>query len=391
MAFEPERFRDPTIPAVAVQHTGGTTKQPLLVQRGAGELAYIDEFFRTVIHELGYQDEAPLCISVLGSFHGDPTPMPYPGPTFKLDVNDDYWDLKTLLSSPKKVIGREIKDIIVVGLESQLRILTCRLIEERFDFSSSLVRSLHSTGDLVTSRLRHFYETTWGCVLSSRYSMSEVVGGAEVCKRCGHYHCDTHIIGEVVDPARGTLITEGVGVLVLTCLYPFVQKQPFIRYRTGDLVKLGPNTCPIDSLAFKLCGRELHSIFDPNSTFPTPLVIGAEVYDVLDDIPDVGLSEFTHVFRSLDGLPDRKDLGHLKYKVELLKDGKNSVLELTVELRYTCYLYPKATEKVLKEIRSRILARHEYLKSRVASGEVLFRVRSALPGRLNHVQVDEAE
>lgn len=391
MAAQPDAFRDSEVPTAALQHTGGTTRRPLLMQRGAAELKYIDQFFRVVISESAPKGEAPLCVSVLGDFHGDPTPMPYPGPTLKLNVNDSYWDVEEIFSAPDRVIGRKIEDIILVGLESQLRILTCRLIERGYDFATSRVRSVHSTGDLITRRLRKFYEATWRCALTSRYSMSEVVGGAELCSLCGYYHCDTHLIGEVVDPKTGKVVDSGVGILTLTCLYPFVQKQPIIRYRTGDVVELGPTTCAIDDLAFRLRGREMHAVFDPDSSPTKALLFGSEVYDVLDQFPDVAASKFAHVFPSLDSLPNLEDLGHLKYSVSMVPESPRPMIDMQVGLRYSSYLYPDAAAGVLEAIRTAILNRHSHLASRIDRGEIEFRVRAADASRLSHVQVDEVE
>lgn len=391
-ARAPDQFRDVSVPTGVLQHTGGTTRRPLLVQRGTAEIKYIWDFFTAVIEGSGVKaDQAPLCIAALGNFHGDPTPMPYSGPIFRLDVNDTYWDLHTLFSDPTRMLGRPVSNAILVGLESQLRILTGRLIESGFDFTTSVVRSIHSTGDLITSRLRSFYESTWRCALTSRYSMSEVIGGAELCSRCNYYHCDTHIVGEVVHPTTGRPIESGLGTLVLTALFPFVQKQPIIRYRTGDLVELGPRTCSVDELAFVLKGREIHAVLDSQASGLNALLLGAELYDLLDEIPDVALGEFRQMFRSLTTLAATCDLGHLKYKVTFDTTSAPRVLLLRVELRYAHYFYPERSAEVLRRIRAETLARHPYLAEQVRSGAVELRVSPALPGSLSQVQVDETE
>jgi phenylacetate-coenzyme A ligase PaaK-like adenylate-forming protein len=390
-AAEPSRFLDNSVATASVQHTGGTTKLPLLMHRSGPELAYIREFFTAVIGDGTSPSQTPLCVSVLGNFHGDPTPMPYPGPTFQLDVNDGYWDLHKLFYEPSDFLGRHIRDTIIVGLESQLRVLTCKLRESNFDFAKSTVRSVHSTGDLITARLRQFYETTWRCPLTNRYSMSEIFGGAELCSRCGYFHCDTHLIGEVVDVNSGRPVESGYGVLVLTSLFPFVQKQPMIRYRTGDIVELGPRDCIVDELSFLLNGRETHAVIEDDGQGSKALLLGAKVYDVLDRMPEVAQSEFMEIFKSLKGVSSHVDLGHLKYKVDFDKSRFPFRLCLSVELRFTYYLYPEHTAKVLDQIRMEILCRHSYLAERVASGSVEFEVAAALPGHLKQIQVDETE
>lgn len=390
-AKDPDLFRDISVATAVLQHTGGTTQQPLIMQRGEAEISYIRNFFSEVIAGISSPQKTPLCIVVLGNFHGDPTPMPYPGPTFNLDLNDGYWDIHNLISNPSKFMGIPIESSIVVGLESQLRILTCKLIESEFNFAKSTVTSIHSTGDLLTERLREFYESTWRCSMTSRYSMSEVFGGAELCSICGYYHCDTHIIGEILDPVTEKPVKSGIGILVLTSLFPFVQKQPIIRYRTGDIVLRGPSDCSVDKLAFSLKGREMHSILETTDAGTSAFLFGSEVYDILDNIPDVAQSEFMEVFKSLKGISNHIDLGHLKYSVDFDRTSTPQVLSLTVEFRYTPYLYAKSTAEVLEKIRVEVLIRHPYLKDQVETGNVNFLVQPAIPGSLVQVQVDETE
>ncbi len=391
MSVDQAAFRDPSFDAAAVQHTGGTTRTPLVIHRSAAELLFIERFFTKVIRDSALPAELPLCLSVLGDFHGDPTPMPYPGPTFRLNVNDSYWDLHALLTQPGDFIGRPCENIMLVGLESQLRILTTRLIETGFDFADSRVTSVHSTGDLITSRLREFYEGVWKAPLTSRYSMSEVFGGAENCAQCGYYHCDTHIVGEVVDPRSGAPIDAGCGVLTLTCLYPFVQMQPFIRYRTGDLVELGPRDCPVDSLAFRLMGREIHSIVDASADPAQPLIAAAELYDILDAYPEVALGEFEEMFRSLDSLPDRHDLGHLKYRLTSRQENGRQHIDLQIALRFTPYLYESRTRAVIDDIRAEIMRRHPYLAESIRNHRVDFDITAVSSREISQVQVDETE
>ena len=381
-------FRDPTVPAVAIQHTGGTTGQPLILQRGRAELGYIRDFFHQVVHDAEDAEDAPLCITALGNFHGDPTPVPYPGRVFALDVNDLYWDLDALFSRPGSIIGGTVEAAVLVGLESQIRIITCRLIESGFDFSRSVVRAVHTTGDLMTPRLCRFYEATWRCPVSSRYSMSEMFGGASVCRRCNYRHFNPEVIGEVVDARSNVPIDRGHGVLVVTCLYPFLEKQPLIRYRTGDLVEVGPRDCEIDELAFVLKGREFSSVFDDSPGPAEPLLCSGTIYSILDDYPDVASSEFQHVFKSLKGVSDPTGLGHLKFATTWLPEASD--LRLDVELRYLPYMYKERSRSVCDEIRQRLVNASPRLASRIEDG-LLFAVRAVHPGQLNHTQVDEVE
>ena len=80
--------------------------------------------------------------------------------------------------------------------------------------------------------------------------------------------------------------TRDAGELLLTALAPFQVYQPLIRYRTGDVVEVGP-PCPLlDEPGFRPIGR----ITDRSAAtgwaaleLPTFLV-----HELLDDEPDVG-------------------------------------------------------------------------------------------------------
>src|SRR5215469_4973795 len=169
--------------AVLVQHTGGTTRNTLLLHRGAEELDFCKSFFSELYRE-NAADSPPICLSLLGRFHGQPLKLPHPGKHLDIDLADRYWNDQELYAEPWKVIGCDARPAILVGLESQLRILTCRLVESDFDFRRSAVQRIVSTGDLITRRLRSWYQSTWGVPLIDRYSISEVIGGAEACELC---------------------------------------------------------------------------------------------------------------------------------------------------------------------------------------------------------------
>jgi phenylacetate-CoA ligase len=86
------------------------------------------------------------------------------------------------------------------------------------------------------------------------YGLSEVPGPAlafECEARQGLHVSEDHFFPEVIDPASGLAVPEGVaGELVLTTLT--TRAFPLVRFRTGDRVRLLPGGCP--------CGRTLSRI-----------------------------------------------------------------------------------------------------------------------------------
>jgi phenylacetate-coenzyme A ligase PaaK-like adenylate-forming protein len=380
-------FRDANLPTQLVQHTSGTTGNTLIIHRGASEAEFIRAFFQEVLTSAAEADSkgssfrVPLCVNLKANFHGEPTPMPYPGDVFSFDVRDSFWDVKTIFQDPKSIVGKESDSIVLAGLESQLRILTCKLIEADFDFSKSKVRSLHTTGDIITERLRTWYENTWKCPLIDCYSMTEVIGGANRCSECGYRHFDPQVVGEIIDLKNLEPISTGVGELVVTCLFPFVQKQPIIRYRTGDLAEQGPTTCPVDSFAFNLKGRAGQCAFDIDigEDQRRPLLFAIDVYDVLDSFPEVASSV---MFKNIPGITDHSALGHLKFRLAIQKHRGKSHLEVQVELRFVPYLYPERANSLREAIWTALLLRHPALQTEVHSGNVDLHVLLLPPNAL---------
>jgi phenylacetate-CoA ligase len=62
------------------------------------------------------------------------------------------------------------------------------------------------------------------------------------CRETGLYHvCDDNIVADVVHDGKPVREGDG-GELVITALHSYA--MPFIRYRMGDMVVKGPETCP---------------------------------------------------------------------------------------------------------------------------------------------------
>jgi phenylacetate-coenzyme A ligase PaaK-like adenylate-forming protein len=380
-----DSFRSSTLPTAAIQHTSGTSRRALVLHRSPQELEFIREFFNTVNrgNPQGEGVRAPVVVSVMGNYHGDATPIPYPGRVFDLRASDPYWNLEQIVTEPWKLYDEAETQVVLVGLESQLRILTCRLIESGFDFGRSRVIALYSTGDLLTRRLRHWYSTVWNAPMISRYSMTEIFGGANPCRQCGDYHFDGFVIPEAVDPISREPVSEGYAALVLTALHPFVQKQPIIRYWTGDLAKVRRGHCRMDDFGFQIQGRLLGSIVvqGPEGRAEV-LVSSAEAYDVIDDFAEVACSE---MFPDVVDVQDRSVLGHLRFQVAY----HGSHLRIQVETRFTPYAYIDATRALCAAIRDRIVARQPDLQRRLERGDLTFEVTAVPPRTLRAFTADE--
>jgi phenylacetate-CoA ligase len=83
------------------------------------------------------------------------------------------------------------------------------------------------------------------------YGISEVMGPGianECLEQNGLHVHEDHFLAEIIDPVTGSPVAHGVqGELVLTSLTK--EAFPVIRFRTGDLTRFLPESCP--------CGRTL--------------------------------------------------------------------------------------------------------------------------------------
>lgn len=388
---DPDGFWDRSLEVGVLQHTTGTTGAPLIIRRSKAELQFVRNFFERV----QCNKSAPFCIYPVAEYHGMPTPAPYPGRVFSFNAADQFWDLSKIASRPWEYFGEPPSPVILVGLENEIRQFTIRLVEMGFDFSTTAVKSICSTGDLLTTRLAEWYRATWGVDNVSRFGLTEAFGGALPCGVCGYLHFDPFLVGEVVDAFTYEPIESGCGLLLITCLYPFVQQQPFIRYVTGDFVRLGPADCPVDRMAFHLLGRVRSSILEADSTGHTgaePLLAGNEMYDVLDNFPDVARAEVqVNINGFVRNIADHGALGPVRAVSSYTGSGAGGTITVRVETRYSAYMHSTAERRLLAEISERLLSRHPRLAKLSAEGSHRLEVTTALPGTLGKFRSDEPE
>lgn len=88
-----------------------------------------------------------------------------------------------------------------------------------------------------------------GVKLYDIYGLTEVYGpgiGISCDEDCGMHYWDDYFYFEIVDPKTGENVPDGeIGELVITTLRK--EGAPLIRYRTHDLTRFRPGTCPCGS------------------------------------------------------------------------------------------------------------------------------------------------
>lgn len=373
-----ERFDDilcgATFPAL-VQHTTGTTGAPLRVFRSADEVAFIREFFGRVA---GLEvTTPPIVLHLADLYHGPSLEIPSHAYPLRAGMTDDILlkEAVRLLTSEHAVPGGRGRVSTIVGLVPYLKTLTTHLIETGFDFSTTAVEVICPLCTIVTPRWRSLLSSTWSAAVIDRYSLAEIFGGATRCLRCESFHFDPVVVPEVVDVSSHEPLRSGVGALVLTSLYPFVQMQPMVRYWTGDLVEISTDSCQPD-LSVRFKGRVSSTPLMRRGDRHEVVVCPVDVYEALDDLPDVAFSDR---FVDIRAVRDHSAAGAIRFRMSVEECDGPALLRLEIELRYSPHLYRNRCEALRAEIGAELRRRSALLSSGAASLSIEFSPPGTIP------------
>jgi len=182
--------------------------------------------------------------------------------------------------------------------------------------------------------VRRRIEEIYGLAAYDSYGLSEMCGPgvAFECPRQNGLHLwEDHFYPEIIDPASGQVLPEGQeGELVLSTLKR--EAMPLLRYRTGDLTRLLPGTCP--------CGRTHRRIERIKGRSDDMLIINGvnlfpiQIEKTLMSIPDVGRNYLIEVRKEahLDRLEVRVEINEEVFRGTLAELEKLQA-RVTAELR----------------------------------------------------------
>ena len=359
-------------PPACVQYTTGTTGEFLPLYRSEAELAFLRGFYLAKIRSDTRQSSSlrPVHLALTSAYHGSPTPIPHSAFIVNAGVYDETQAKQAacLLTNQFSFPGVEERVSAVVGSDLLVKALTAHLVESGTEPSSTEVRSLIFTGGYTSTRIKRLLGKLWNASVIDRYSMSEVYGGAVQAAPDAPFVFDIEVLPEVVDPCSLEPIEEGVGVLLMTSLYPFSQMMPMIRYYTGDLVKIVSNSPRL--LAVQFLGRERRSVLDDEEGRAVPLLLACDLHDLLEALPDVAASSR---FRGVASDAGMEIAGKLRYAVDTKRDPNGKVRRIAVRIgtRYAPWLYPERVEVMSTRLRRQLYDRSPNLCKRIQCGEVL--------------------
>jgi phenylacetate-coenzyme A ligase PaaK-like adenylate-forming protein len=364
-------------------HTSGSTGPSLSIYKSSEELAFLWNYYSRLLASARASDAAlPLVLFLPNLYHGVGIRLPSLGKVFVSGVTDD-----TLIQDALKVLlkvygipGHESRVSVITGLSFHIRFFTSYLLEQRFDPSEFGVRSLNLVGEYVSRPARRFLADAWQATIFDRFTLTESVGGANRCVRCDHLHLDPHVIGEVVDIDGQQPLQEGVGELVLTQLYPFVQMQPLVRYATGDLVRRGTTDCATN-MTFDFLGKASNCVGWKPDGKTEWLIYSADLNDLISETPDIRLHGA--FFSNVSVVRDTTVAGLPVFTVKTSEGcDRPFSIELTFELRYAPHVFKSRVSELEDRIRTRLRSCKTALARRLDEGSVQLGIRFVEPGAL---------
>jgi phenylacetate-CoA ligase len=161
-----------------------------------------------------------------------------------------------------------------------------------------------------TAEMRATLEAQLGVIATNIYGLTEIIGpgvAQECAAKNGLHVQEDHFLPEIVDPASGTPVADGVrGELVLTTLTR--EAMPVLRYRTGDLTSIERTPCS--------CGRTTARIAWLTGRVDDMLVIrGVNVFPTAIEEVLLGFAELAPMYRILVDRP-AAGLDELRVEVE---------------------------------------------------------------------------
>lgn len=257
--------------------------------------------------------------------------------------------------------------------------LTLHLLDRGVLPLGGQIRHIGTTGFRLGPHARNLVSSAFDhATVLDNYSLSELTTPALECQTCGYNHwLDPPLVFEILDPYTRIPRADGVGVLVVTTLHPFVQAMPLIRYWTGDLVERGPPCPATGDVGFRVRGRLSQSILQGPADGGALLVSPLDVEAFLDGRPEV--ARRPHPCDTL-GLVRSPDLGVVKYELETRSSPAS--VTVRVELKFDPRVFPEAARELEQALGAHLLEASAALKTEVTAGTRQLWVDAVRPGQI---------
>jgi len=365
----------------SICHTSGTTGTPLDVYKSFEEVEFLSAYFNALQRPVQRSLPAkPLSLSFPNFYHGVPVPLPGLGMGFVSGVTDDTLiaDARRVLSNRYRFPGHDERISLLNGLTHHVTFFTSYLLEQGIDPRDFGLNAVSITGGYMAPHWMAFLGESWGCRINNRFTLTEAIGGASREPFSQVFRLDPHIIGEVLDLDSNAPVEDGIGLLALTSLDPFIQMFPLIRYTTGDLVRRLPD--PGD-VRFEFLGKAKNCLSLDRDGRREWLLFSTGLNGIVSALPDVRVFDW---FSNVTVVHDRS-VGSLPI-LAVESDATEAGLRITLslELRYAPHIHRDRIDE-LRRIITEGLRREPgtTLAARIDDGSVDLDIRFFSPGQLN--------
>ena len=241
--------------AFATFTKGTSAREPLMVERAVEEQIFLNNLMREASAGTTRQDSLPIGLVASNGSHGQVFQVP--GEAYGFSINfsrrAEYPKSAWLLQKTFNWPGYDSKISFVQGYFEFIDLLGLYLLQEGIELPPRAIRSIACYGMAIPDSRRARLEKFFGCPVTDNFSLSEVHGSALWDPADKTYAYSPFVHAEAVDLVSQHPVAMGTGELVLTTLFPFTQRFPLIRYRTGDCVHIESNSA--NGPSFRVRGR----------------------------------------------------------------------------------------------------------------------------------------
>lgn len=324
-----------------LMYTSGTTGKPLEVPVLREEVEAYEELILSSYRRIYGADSDPLTLTIIRIGHGTHI---FSGriPSLPCHIQYGLSQFDDMIGREHRVNGRWLRPSVIDTNVLCLRQITRELLSLGRNPKELGVELLVVSGWYMPPSERIFFETAWGAPILERYGVTEVHGDGKRRPGSEDYIFDVTVIPEVVDPHSLLPIEEGVGLMVLTGLYPFNQAVPKIRYLVGDLVQVRRTDYLGGELGIRFLARQGDCITAPATSGVPFRLFSTDVADALEIFPDVARKSNT---------------GFLKFRMLETEPHEGRII---VELTYLPSLFPERVSELMLRISALLDARSRF-------------------------------
>lgn len=317
----------------------------------------------------------PLVLSVDGANHGQMMPMPSTQFALKA-VGFDHAVIQHVIQQLGRTYNFPGVSTNIQAIDAPLgfiKLLTLELMQRGIDPRTLGVRLLTTYGEYVSQKWTKWLQYCWNSNHIDRYANSECVGGATKCEKCGWFSFLPESWPEIVDPNSHETISEGIGYLAMTELYPFSQLQPMIRFVPGDIMEVRSHNCDNKKQrTFRYLGRADRALTTIDKGQTKFILFSAEVADALDSLCHLEREETFHTLP----LPfHARDLAPPLCKLQLKDTGTVQVILVTLVPTFSPHVFKEEAEKLKAKTKEALLKYCSGLKNLIQSNEFAIEIR----------------